>query len=76
MAGSKAVSFGHYQPSRTVTNDELADRLGTSDAWIRDRVGVRSRRIAAPATRSPTWRLRPRKPRYGSPATARPTSTS
>ncbi|UOX88446.1 ketoacyl-ACP synthase III [Amycolatopsis sp. FBCC-B4732] len=49
MPGSTVVSFGHYQPGRTVTNDELADRLGTSDAWIRERVGVRSRRVAAPS---------------------------
>ncbi|MEU7788769.1 beta-ketoacyl-ACP synthase III [Amycolatopsis sp. NPDC049159] len=48
MAGSTVVSCGHYQPGRVVTNDELADRLGTSDAWIRERVGVRSRRVAAP----------------------------
>ncbi|GLY44486.1 3-oxoacyl-[acyl-carrier-protein] synthase 3 protein 4 [Amycolatopsis sp. NBRC 101858] len=48
MTGSTAISFGHYQPNRTVTNDELADRLGTSDAWIRERVGVHSRRVAAP----------------------------
>lgn len=42
------VSFGHYQPGRTVTNGELAERLSTSDTWIRKRAGVRSRRLAAP----------------------------
>ncbi|RSD13613.1 beta-ketoacyl-ACP synthase 3 [Amycolatopsis eburnea] len=48
MTGSTAISFGHYQPNRTVTNEQLAERLGTSDTWIRERVGVRRRRLAAP----------------------------
>ncbi len=46
--GSRIVSFGHHQPVRSVTNDELAASLGTSDAWITERVGVRTRRLAAP----------------------------
>jgi 3-oxoacyl-[acyl-carrier-protein] synthase-3 len=40
------VAFGHYQPARVVTNDELSERVDTNDAWIRDRVGVVTRRIA------------------------------
>jgi 3-oxoacyl-[acyl-carrier-protein] synthase-3 len=44
--GSRIVSLGHYQPARIVTNDELAGVVDTSDAWIRDRVGIVSRRIA------------------------------
>ncbi|WP_328647107.1 ketoacyl-ACP synthase III [Amycolatopsis sp. NBC_00348] len=46
--GTRAVSFGHYQPVRVVTNDELSAALGTSDAWITERVGVRTRHLAAP----------------------------
>ena len=42
------VSFGHYQPSRLVTNQELSASLGTSDEWISERIGVRTRRIAEP----------------------------
>lgn len=45
-AGSRIVSLGHYQPSRVVTNDELARMVDTSDEWIRDRVGIVTRRIA------------------------------
>ena len=47
MTGSRVISLGHYQPSRVVTNDELAQIVDTSDEWIRDRVGIQRRRIAA-----------------------------
>ncbi|WP_326552567.1 beta-ketoacyl-ACP synthase III [Micromonospora sp. NBC_01813] len=46
MTGSRIVALGHYQPSRVVTNDELAELVDTNDAWIRDRVGIVTRRIA------------------------------
>jgi 3-oxoacyl-[acyl-carrier-protein] synthase-3 len=46
--GARIVAFGHYQPARVVTNDELSQRVATSDEWIRDRVGIATRRIAAP----------------------------
>jgi 3-oxoacyl-[acyl-carrier-protein] synthase-3 len=45
-AGSKIVSVGHYQPARVLTNAELAEMVDTSDEWIRDRVGIVTRRIA------------------------------
>jgi 3-oxoacyl-[acyl-carrier-protein] synthase-3 len=45
--GTKILSLGHYQPSRVLTNDDLAQMVDTNDAWIRDRVGIVSRRIAA-----------------------------
>jgi 3-oxoacyl-[acyl-carrier-protein] synthase-3 len=45
---SQAVGTGGYLPERIVTNDELAGRLDTSDAWIRQRTGIGERRIAAP----------------------------
>ncbi|MEH1011747.1 beta-ketoacyl-ACP synthase III [Micromonospora sp. CPCC 206060] len=44
--GSRIVALGHYQPSRVVTNDEIAQLVETNDEWIRDRVGIVSRRIA------------------------------
>lgn len=47
MTGSRVISLGHYQPSRVVTNDELAQIVDTSDEWIRERVGIQQRRIAA-----------------------------
>ncbi len=47
MSGSRVVAFGGYQPDRVVTNDDLAKIVDTNDAWIRSRVGIESRRIAA-----------------------------
>ena len=47
-AGARILAFGGYQPARVVTNDELAASVDTSDEWIRSRVGIASRRIAAP----------------------------
>jgi 3-oxoacyl-[acyl-carrier-protein] synthase III len=47
-AGARILAFGGYQPSRVVTNDEIAGMVDTSDEWIRSRVGIESRRIAAP----------------------------
>ena len=45
--GSKIVAVGHYQPARVLTNEDLAQIVDTSDEWIRDRVGIVTRRIAA-----------------------------
>lgn len=39
---------GAYLPDRILTNDEIALTLDTSDQWIRERTGIRERRIAAP----------------------------
>jgi 3-oxoacyl-[acyl-carrier-protein] synthase-3 len=44
--GSRVASLGHYQPSRVVSNDDLASMVDTSDEWIRDRVGIVTRRVA------------------------------
>jgi len=38
---------GGYLPERIVTNDELSRTLETSDAWIRERTGIRQRHFAA-----------------------------
>ncbi|HEU0241412.1 MAG TPA: beta-ketoacyl-ACP synthase III [Micromonosporaceae bacterium] len=46
MTGSKILAMGHYQPSRVLTNGDLANMVDTNDAWIRDRVGIAERRIA------------------------------
>ena len=44
---SRVVGCGGYLPQRVVTNDELAEKLDTSDSWIVARTGIRERRIAA-----------------------------
>ena len=40
------TGLGTHVPERVVTNDELADFVDTSDQWIRERTGIRERRIA------------------------------
>ncbi|MBL6275901.1 ketoacyl-ACP synthase III [Micromonospora fiedleri] len=50
MSGSRILSLGHYQPSRVVTNNDIAQLVDTNDEWIRDRVGIVSRRIAGDET--------------------------
>ncbi|MEN3613426.1 beta-ketoacyl-ACP synthase III [Plantactinospora sp. ZYX-F-223] len=40
------IALGHYQPSRVLTNDDLAQLVDTNDTWIRERVGIATRRIA------------------------------
>ena len=44
---SQIVGCGGYLPERVATNSELAERLATSDEWIRQRTGIGERRIAA-----------------------------
>ena len=39
---------GSYAPPRVMTNDELSKSLDTSDEWIRERTGIRERRVAGP----------------------------
>lgn len=46
MPGSRITGVGHYQPSRVLTNDDIAGMVETSDEWIRKRTGVVTRRIA------------------------------
>ncbi|MGK5684826.1 beta-ketoacyl-ACP synthase III [Actinoplanes sp. URMC 104] len=45
-AGSRILAMGHYQPSRIVTNDDLAATIDTNDEWIKSRVGIAERRVA------------------------------
>jgi 3-oxoacyl-[acyl-carrier-protein] synthase-3 len=45
---SVVTGVGGYLPPDIVTNDELAGLIDTSDSWIFERTGIRSRRRAAP----------------------------
>ncbi|HUG47390.1 MAG TPA: beta-ketoacyl-ACP synthase III [Candidatus Limnocylindria bacterium] len=40
--------WGMYAPERVLTNAELERVVDTNDEWIRQRTGIRERRIAAP----------------------------
>jgi 3-oxoacyl-[acyl-carrier-protein] synthase-3 len=46
--GARLLGLGEHAPATVVTNDDLAARVETNDQWIRDRVGIVSRRIAGP----------------------------
>ena len=45
---SLLTGIGGYLPEQVVTNDELAARVDTSDAWIRERTGIRQRHLSRP----------------------------
>ncbi|MGH8722321.1 MAG: beta-ketoacyl-ACP synthase III [Burkholderiales bacterium] len=38
---------GSYAPARVMTNDEFSKILDTSDQWIRERTGIRERRVSS-----------------------------
>jgi 3-oxoacyl-[acyl-carrier-protein] synthase III len=40
------TGLGCRVPDRVVSNDELAEHVDTSDEWIRERTGIRERRMA------------------------------
>lgn len=46
MKGLEILGTGRCLPRRAVTNEELARRVDTSDAWIVSRTGIRQRRFA------------------------------
>jgi len=46
--GTRILGFGSYRPRRRVTNDDLAERMETSDEWVQSRVGIAERRWAEP----------------------------
>ncbi len=46
MIYSKIIGTGSYLPEKTVSNADLEKILDTSDKWIRERTGIRERRVA------------------------------
>src|SRR2546426_3935490 len=48
MRGATLTGTGMYVPDRVLTNRDLERMVETSDEWIRERTGIRERRIAAP----------------------------
>lgn len=47
MIYSRIVGTGSYLPERVVTNADIEKLVETSDEWIRERTGIRERRVAA-----------------------------
>ena len=46
-AHARILGVGGYRPARVVTNEEICERIDSSDQWIRERSGIVSRRFAA-----------------------------
>ncbi|MBX5466058.1 MAG: ketoacyl-ACP synthase III [Firmicutes bacterium] len=46
MATPTILAIGAYVPPAVLTNDDLSQRLDTSDEWIRTRTGIRQRHVA------------------------------
>jgi 3-oxoacyl-[acyl-carrier-protein] synthase-3 len=44
MPRTAIAALGTHVPDRVVTNEELTTRMETTDAWIRERTGIRERR--------------------------------
>ncbi len=49
---ARILGVGSYLPDRVLTNEELAETVDTSDEWITQRTGIRSRHIAGPNQRT------------------------
>ena len=47
MIYSRIIATGGYLPARVMDNAELESMVDTSDEWIHERTGIRSRHIAA-----------------------------
>ena len=45
---AEVVSTGRFLPERVLTNADLEKMVDTTDEWIRERTGIRERRIAPP----------------------------
>ena len=48
--GVEILAVASALPERVVGNAAIADRLGVTDDWIRQRTGIQERRHAAPGT--------------------------
>ncbi len=45
---AKVIGTGGYLPSTVRTNDDISKLVDTSDSWIVERTGIKTRRIAGP----------------------------
>ena len=44
---AKIISSGSYLPDKILTNKELENMVDTSDQWIKERTGIKERRVAS-----------------------------
>ena len=48
MYKSRISGLGHFLPPSSVTNQDLGKLMDTSDEWIQERTGIKSRRWVDP----------------------------
>jgi len=48
VSGVGLLGVGAYVPERVMSNADWAEYVDTTDQWIRERTGIKTRRIAAP----------------------------
>lgn len=48
--GARVIGIGTALPEKVLTNDDLAAMMDTSDEWIRERTGIRERRVGLPTS--------------------------
>lgn len=46
--GAAILGVGGYRPAQVVTNDDIVEKIDSSDEWIRERSGIVTRHRAAP----------------------------
>lgn len=46
MFKTKIAGIGSYLPENVISNDDLAQKMDTNDAWIQERTGIQTRRYA------------------------------
>ncbi len=46
MTFAKISQVAHYAPSQVISNQDLSERMDTSDEWIASRTGIRKRHIS------------------------------
>ena len=44
--GTKMYGIGAYRPERVVDNEEICQHIDSSDEWIQERSGIKTRRFA------------------------------
>jgi 3-oxoacyl-[acyl-carrier-protein] synthase-3 len=49
---SQIIGCGAYLPETVLTNHEIAERIDTSDEWIRERTGIRQRHVVRPGEKT------------------------
>lgn len=54
---TKIAGLGSYVPENIVTNDDLAERMDTNDAWIQERTGIKERRHISDEGETPTAQM-------------------